>query len=127
MSIEEKVDNYSRWIKQLEDEENVLNTRIEDMQSKLTRKKNLVTSLKNKIMFALSIEGKDKMKTEYFDIKVSNNGGVQPMKVIEDMVTPEYIEMKPFVNTKKIRQDLENGKVLPFAMLEERGRHITIK
>ena len=104
-----------------------LKNRIESDEKKLERKLHLIDTLKERIKETMTSIGKDSISTEYCNIKICKNGGLAPMKVIDEMVTPEYIEMKPVINTKKIRQDLDEGKDLPFATFSERGTHLSIK
>lgn len=47
------------------------------------------------------------------------------MDVDEAAVTEDY--MKQIPDTTKIREALTEGKVLPFAVLKERGEHLRIK
>lgn len=126
-ALEDKVDNYTRLIKQLEADCVTLDTYIKNAENKLQKKDKLIDYLKDRVKDTLSELNKDSIKTDLFDIKVVNNGGKQPMKVRCEDVTSEYITLKPTPNTDKIREDLEKGIKLPFAELLERGTHLSIK
>lgn len=113
-----------------------LQTRIDGVEREIERLNGWLASMKNNkrrlreaLMQALTVTGKTKLETEHFRIGIARNGGKQPMTIsapIEEI--PEaYIIREPKVNTAAVREALEQGKELPFARLEERGQHLSIR
>jgi hypothetical protein len=49
------------------------------------------------------------------------------MTVSTEDVPDEYMKVVFEPDTDKIRKDLEEGKTLPFARLEERGVHLNVR
>lgn len=71
--------------------------------------------------------GMKKLSTTRYQIGVRGNGGKQPL-VVDEMAVPEaYTTTKVFVDSVKIRAELEAGTPLPFATLQPRGTHLSIK
>lgn len=126
--IEEKADNYTRLIKQLESDNLTLEKYIDSATTKKKRKENLIKSLKERLLFAMNLIDKKEIKTELFNIKIANNGGKNPIKIAnEEDVPDDYKKIVRIIDTEKIRTELENGATLPFAEMLARGQHLTIK
>lgn len=71
--------------------------------------------------------GMKKLATTRYQIGVRGNGGKQPL-LIDEMAVPEaYTTTKVVVDSAKIRAELEAGTPLPFATLQPRGTHLSIK
>lgn len=85
-----------------------------------------VARMKDRLMTSMNETGTKKIETEHFRISVAGNGGKKPLKLTGE-VPQEYMYMKPEIDTKKIRADLEDGLALDFAHLEERGTHLSIR
>mgnify|MGYP003317855141 CR=1 FL=1 len=127
-AFEEKVDNYSRLIKQLEDDSMALENRIDEIQAKYKRTQNIIKHLKDNLINSMTELDKKEVKTELFTIKVQNNGGKNPVEPYKDEdVTSEYLKQVWIPDKDKIRADLEAGKQLTFTRLLERGKHLSIK
>lgn len=125
--IHDKADNYVRLIKTLEGECLMLDKYIEEAQKKQTKKENLIKYLKNNLMECMIALDEKEIKTKFANVKVVNNGGIAPIKIDEQNVSIDYMKQEWVVDTKKIRDDLEKGKELPFAKINERGQHLAIK
>lgn len=85
-----------------------------------------ITRLKDRLMTSMIDLGMKKIETKHFRLSVAGNGGKQPLRLTGE-VPEEYMYMKPEIDMMKIREALDNGIVLDFAHLEERGRHLNIK
>ena len=125
--IHDKADNYVRLIKTLEGECLMLNKYLDETQKKLTKKENLIKYLKTNLMNCMIALDETDIKTKFANVKIANNGGIQPIKIDRDKVSIEYMKQEWVVDNAKIREDLEKGKELTFATLEDRGQHIVIK
>lgn len=127
-AFEEKVDNYSRLIKQLEDDSMALENRIDEIQAKYKRTQNIIKHLKENLINSMTALDKKEINTELFTIKVQNNGGKQSIEPYKDEdVLPEYLKQVWIPDKEKIRADLEAGKELKFTRLLDRGQHLSIK
>ena len=127
-AIEDKAEGYVCVIKELEGQAAKFDAEID----RLTKQKNVfqnnIKRIKETLMNAMIDMGKEKIPTEHFKISVAKNGGLQPMVIDVDLkdIPEEYITRKPEPNNAKIREALKTGD-LPFAHLEERGRHLNIR
>lgn len=124
-----KMDNYSALIQELKfraevrkEEAARLSTRAKvDTEKGKALRKHLITFLK---------EGDLKsFDTPRFNLKVCENGGYTPVKINEELdinsVPDRFITKE--VNKNAVREALENGEILTFAKLEERGQNLRIK
>lgn len=85
-----------------------------------------IDSMKKKVVEVMKLVGKPKIKTDLFTISIANNGGAMPVKVTGDV--PKDYQFAIWKNdTDKIREVLQSGQELPFAVLGERGQHLRIK
>ena len=82
--------------------------------------------LKQKLYESMKATNKRNFKTDLFSFRIQKNGGLQPVELLADKVVPdEYCKKEP--DGKKIREELETGKELPFAVLKERGESLVIR
>lgn len=124
--LEAKSNGYARIIKMLEMEAEECNKAIETFQKKKEIRENHVKRMKEALISAMDVIGKDTIKAGEYTLKVSNNGGQQPLK-IDGEVPANYLRIKYEPDNGLIRKAIAEGKELGFAHLEPRGRHITIK
>lgn len=126
--FEDKVDGYSKLIKQLENDADAIQGRIEELEEKLKRVKNLIKHLNQNLINSFETLDKKEVNTELFTIKLQNNGGKAPIEPYKDEdVTPEYLKQVLVPDKEKIRLDLEQGKELTFTRILPRGKHLSIK
>lgn len=121
-----KAGGYVHVIKQLTMEADECDKLIDAFTAKKSARMNNVKRMKEALIDAMDAAGIDSLKAGEFNLKISKNGGLQPMKItgeVPDSFTKVIVEP----DTKKIRDALANGEALEFAHLEERGRHLNIK
>lgn len=123
--FEIKADNYARIIKELRAESDKYAAEIGRMQKRMETLANNEKRLKQHLYESMKATGKTKFKTDLFSFNIQRNGGTQPMEVDELCVTRAYMKMVP--DNAKIRKALEDGKELKFAVLKERGEHLSIR
>lgn len=124
--FEVKVDNYARIIKELRAESEKYATEIGRMQARMKKLANNEKRLKQYLYDSMKATGKLKFKTDLFSFDIQKNGGLWPMEIIEGVEIAEtYMKMIP--DNSKIRNALELGKKLPFAVLKEKGDHLVIR
>lgn len=124
--LEVKAGGYVHVIKQLTMEADECDKLIDAFTAKKATRLNNVKRMKEALIGAMDAAGVNTLKAGQFDLKIANNGGVQPMKItgeVPDSFTKVIVEP----DNKKIRDALVNGEALEFAHLEPRGRHLNIK
>ena len=86
--------------------------------------------LKEHLKQCMEVTGKTKFKTALYSFSIQKNGSVNPLKIDADVkdIPQEYlIPQPPKPDTNAIRKALEEGEVLHFAHLEERGTSLRIR
>lgn len=124
--FEIKADNYARIIKELRAESEKYAEEIGRMQKRMETLANNENRLKQHLYESMKATGKTKFKTDLFSFGIQKNGGLQPIEILPDVEIPDkYLHKEP--DNMKIREALKNGAELPFAMLKERGEHLSIR
>lgn len=124
--FEDKADNYARIIRELHGEAKKYAVEIKRMQERVNVINNNEARLKRYLYDAMKSTGKLKFKTDLFSFGIQKNGCLQPMEILPDVEIPdEYCRKEP--DNAKIREALKNGAELPFAVLKERGEHLSIR
>ena len=121
-----KAGGYVHVIKQLMMEADECDKLIDAFTAKKSARMNNVKRMKDALIDAMDAAGIDSLKVGGFNLKISKNGGLQPMKITGD-VPDSFTKVIVEPDNKKIRDALVNGEALEFAHLEERGRHLNIK
>lgn len=124
--IEIKADNYAKLIKELEADEKAREEEAKRLISSAGVLKNRAKMLKQNLYNSMKITGKTKFTTDLFSFNIAKNGGKQALTIDGD-VPEEYTKTVIETDTDKIRKDLEEGKELNFAHLEERGESLRIR
>lgn len=123
--FEDKADNYARIIKELNAESEKFKSEIKRMTAKMNAIKNNSERLKNHLYERMKSTEKTEFKTDLFSFIIQKNGGVQPMEIVPGIEIPDaFCKKEP--DNDKIRKALKNGAELPFAVLKERGEHLSI-
>ena len=115
-AFDDKAENYIKVINQLKADEKMVTEEI----VRLTKKKKSIESNRERLKDTLKEEmkrtDKQKIKTPLFSIWVQKNpASVQYREDVE--VPDEYVKIERKNDTKKVRQALKDGEVLPFAEL----------
>lgn len=130
--IEKKADSYCAVMNRMDATAKNIKAEEERLKARRAVIENNIQRMKDALKMTLETmeeNGMEKpeIKTDLHTIKLAGNGGKQPMKVEEDKVPDSYKMVIYQTDTEKIRKELETGKELPFARLEPRGRHVSIK
>ncbi len=123
--LEEKADNYAKIMADLDAVALKFEKEADRLAARAEQLRNRIRVLKDRLKAAMILCDRRKFKTDFYSFSICKNGGVAPMDVDEAAVTEDY--MKQIPDTTKIREALTEGKVLPFAVLKERGEHLRIK
>ena len=125
-SLEEKADNYAKYIADLEGEIAGIDKELARLTDMKNSRKAKIAFLKQHLQQAMVATGKTKFKTKLFSFGIARNGGKIPVTITDD-VPKSWCKVKYDPDKDKIREALESGKKLRFASLGERGEHLTIK
>lgn len=124
--LESKAGGCVHVIKQLEMEADECDEVIAKFKQKKLARENAAKRIKEALIKAMDAAGVDKIKAAEYTLKVAKNGGLQPL-VIDDEVPDNYKKVIYENDNALIRKALNDGEKLPFAHLEERGRHLNIQ
>lgn len=125
--FEIKADNYARIIKELRAESEKYAAEVGRMQKRMKTLANNEKRLKQHLYESMKATGKTKFKTDLFSFSIRGNGGKQSMEITDKEKNIPKMYMKRVPDNEKIRKALESGENLSFAMLKERGEHLSIK
>lgn len=125
--LKAKICNVAAFIKNLELEVDATKKVIGELTERLTKATNKMESLKAYLAFQMDKAQIKEVKSDMFNVKLKTN----PAKVKifdETQVEPVYLKEKvtTTVNKKLIKQDLQDGVVLDWAVLENE-RKVQIK
>lgn len=124
-TMDEKADSYAKLIRNLDGDASLLDGEIKRLQE---RKASLLKHrdwLKQQLMDAMRETGRTKFKTALFTFGIQKNGGARPVDLTGE-VPPDWLKPGD-PDTKKIREYLEAGNELPFAVLADRGESLQIR
>ena len=85
LSIDQKAENYCRFIKNLESDITSIQTEIARLDKRMTVFQNRIKGLKESLKTSMEITGKTKITTDLFTISIQKNGGKRAMDVIADV------------------------------------------
>ncbi len=124
--FEIKADGYARIMKELDAEASKYDAEIQRMMARRDSLNNHSKMLKQRLYEGMKATGKLKFKTDLFSFGIRKNGGRNPVQIVPDVTIPlEYCRIEP--DSTKIREALENGAELSFAVLKEQGDHLVIR
>jgi hypothetical protein len=116
-----KLENYCKFIKNLESDIAGLKEEEKRLASKRKTMENTIERAKEAMKYAMEASGMEKVKGTLFTITIQAN----PEKVVmetEDVssIPADYLRMKdPEIDKAKIKEDLKAGVELSFAHLEK--------
>ena len=124
--LEDKADGYAKVIRELEGQALILKSEIDRLNNRKKTIESNIKQMKKSLQDAMKSSGKTKFKTDLFSFNIAKNGGKQALDIY-DKVPKEYSVVKLEPDKDKIRQVLEKGEELPFAILQERGESLRIR
>jgi len=126
-SIENKADGYARIIKMQDGNINTLKAEIERLNNRKNGLETNVDKLKETLKQAMIETGKEKIKTDLFNISVANNPAA--LKVTDETLIPkQYFVVKTTETLDKvtIKDLLKSGQTIKGAELSY-GKRLSIK
>lgn len=124
--LEVKAEGYCNVIKQLEMEADRAKNMSLVWSQRQKQRETAIKRMKEALRDAMIRTNIDKIDAGEFTVKLQNNGGKAPL-IIDGDVPDNYQKIIYEADKEKIRKDLEEGKELKFAYLEERGKHVVIR
>lgn len=121
--LEVKADSYVTVIKSLEADSEMDRKEIARLQVRVNTRERNAKRMKDALMEAMRLSGRDKIPTEHYKLGIAKNGGKAPL-IITGEVPAEFCNLVP--NGETIRKAIDEGGV-EFAYLGERGEHLSIR
>jgi len=126
--LDNKVDNYAAFITELKARSATRKQEADRLAARARTDAGTAVFLADKLKFALSELGIKKLETDRYRVSVAGNGGKQPLDIYG--VVPDKFMVDKVVSTVNkdmIRETLEGGEELDFAILQDRGDRLSIK
>ena len=129
LSIAQKFESICMVIRELEAIEEARCSEAARLRVRAKHAANAVTRLKQMMGDSLRVVVPDElhMKAGIFDVKITKNGGKQPIQLHEEDVPAVWKKATLSPDLELIRVALEKGEPLGFAQLEPRGEHVRIR
>ena len=124
--ITKKTDSYCAVITEINANIDKFDAEIKRLTARKQAMENHVKRMKEALLEAMKTCDLPEITGEHFKLKIQNNGGKRKLNVFGE-VPDNYKRIVYEDDTDKIRKDLEDGKELPFAFLEERGQHVRFR
>ena len=125
-AIEAKADSCAVVISHMEAHEELLQKEIDRLTKAKNAISNNITRIKDNIQATMTVMDKKVIKTDLHTFRVQRNGGKQALDIYGDV--PDNFQKIVYEPDKElIRKALEDGEVLDFAVLKERGEHLVIR
>lgn len=123
--MDTKADGYAKIIKSMESDIIQIDEEIKRLQNRkafFTKRKEW---MKARLYDTMKATGRTKFKTPLFSYSIQKNGGARPVDLMG--VVPAAWLKPGDPDTKRIREYLEAGNELPFAVLGDRGESLRIR
>lgn len=124
-AVSKKLNGYASLIKELEGRSQIRDAESERLHRLALLDENAAKRLKERLRWFMENRHLPEVQTALFRLRLTKNGGRQAI-TLTDTVPNEYMMVVREVDYTKIRAALEAGQKLPFARLEERGKHVRI-
>lgn len=125
--LDDKLENYGRIIRNFEADIAVYEGEIQRLTNLKKTKQKAIERLKDNVLDSMRKTNRPKVSTGLFNFTIAKKGGLNPLTIDGD-VPPEYCLVKLEPDKAKIREAIEqNGEVLDFAHIEERGEYLKIR
>ena len=125
--LDQKLENYGRIIKNFEADINGYDSEIKRLTELKKSRQKAIDRLKDNVLDSMRKTNRSKVSTNLFNFSIAKKGGLQPL-ILDGDVPPEYCVAKLEPDKAKIREAIEqDGEVLDFAHIEERGEYLRIR
>lgn len=118
-SIEDKADNYTKVIRQLEGDNEVIKKEIDRLQARKKANENGIRNMKDNLQLSMEMTGKTVFKTATNSYGIQNNAPSTDI-IDEKMIDKRYfVEQSPKLDKKALLEDLKNGVDVAGAKLKQ--------
>lgn len=125
--LKTKVENYGRIIRNFESDIQTYKDEIDRLKEKKETAERAVDRLKKSVFESMKATKQSEIKTQLFQFSIRKNGGMKPLVITGD-VPEQFCRVKYEPDKDRIREAIEeDGEVLDFAHIEERGEYLKIK
>lgn len=125
--LDQKIENYGFIIRNFESEDEALTAEIDRLKARRDTTRKAVDRLKKALFDSLKATDRQKVSTPHFTFSIAKKGGLRPIVITGD-VPPEYCKIKLEPDKEVIRRAIEeDGEVLDFAYLDERGEYLKMR
>lgn len=123
--MDTKADRYAQIIKSMDGDAAQIDAEIKRLQERKASIQKRRDWMKQCLYDSMKATGRTKFKTALFSFNIQKNGGAKPVD-LTDVVPSEWLKPGD-PDTKRIREYLEAGNELPFAVLGDRGESLRIR
>lgn len=125
--LDQKLENYGRIIRNFESDIENYDAEIKRLTDLKKNRQKAIDRLKNGVMDSMKQTNRPKVSTNLFSFTIAKKGGLKPL-VLDGNVPAQYCRVVYEPDKTLIRKAIEeDGEVLDFAHLEERGEYLRIK
>lgn len=125
--LNDKIENYGFMIRNFEADDEALTAEIKRLTDRRNTARKAVERLKEAVFNSMKQTNRPKVKTDHFNFTIAKKGGKKPLTITGD-VPPEYCCFVMEPDKEKIRAAIEeDGEILDFAHLEERGEYLKMR
>lgn len=126
-ALDEKLENYGRIIRNFEADITGYDAEIHRLMELKKSRQKAIDRLKENVLDSMRKTNRPKVSTGLFNFTIAKKGGLRPL-VLDGDVPEEYCVVKLEPDKAKIREAIEqDGEVLDFAHIEERGEYLRIR
>lgn len=123
--MDTKADRYAMALRDMDGDVATIDGEIKRLQERKKFILNRRDRLKATLYASMKATGRTSFKTALYSFTIQGNGGSRPVKLLDDV--PERWRKPGEPDMGKIREALENGQALPFAVLGDRGESLRIR
>lgn len=111
-AIEDKAENLSKVIKEIESTVSVITNEISRLQSKKQTLNNRMANLKTYLQGEMEKVNKTKVKGALFTVNIQNNPPSLKVDSADKIPKSFYIEQEPTLDKKALKEAVKNGEVI---------------
>jgi len=123
-----KVDNYTALIEEFKARAAIRRTEAKRLARRAEVDENSVRSLEARLIQFFQRHDLKKIETPRFQVRVQRNGGLAPMDILvpPNELPEDVIRLVPEPNKPLIRERIEAGEKVDYAVLRERGYSLRV-
>lgn len=125
--LDQKIENYGFIIRNFESEDAALTAEIDRLKARRDNARKAVDRLKESLLNSMKATNRPKVTTQHFNFTIAKKGGKLPIVITGD-VPETYCKIKYEPDKDAIRTAIEeDGEILDFAHIGERGEYLKMR